>query len=97
MEPLEPIKYIPDYEVKLGEAPDPYFLLEVFGAHQLERALKPRSVADLRKAAALVEARHPGTLPKPKGKAKQPDKASLIAYIVEYVTARGVSEQQAQR
>lgn len=80
VEQLRPIKYVPDYEVKLGEAPDPYFLLDVFGEHQLERALKPRSVADLRKAAAIVEQRNPGTLPK--GKVSKP---GWIAYIVEYV------------
>lgn len=88
VEPLEPIKYVPDYEVKLGEAPDPYFLLDVFGAHQLERALKPRSVGDLRKAAAIVEQRHPGTMPT--GKVTKP---GWIAYIVQYVAGAEATVQ----
>ena len=80
VESLTPIKHVPNLEVSLEAPPDPYFLLDVFGAHQLERALKPRSVADLRKAAAIVEQRHPGTMPK--GKVTKP---GWIAYIVQYV------------
>lgn len=79
-EPLTPIKHIPDYEVTLEGPLDPYLLLEVFGAHQLARALNQRSPADLRKAAAIVQARNSGKKP------TKTTKSGLIAFIVEVVT-----------
>jgi chromosome partitioning protein len=83
LEPLVPIKHIPNYEITVEGPLDPYLLLEVFGAHQLARALNQRSAADLQKAVALVQARHPSTGPERKsGKASKP---ALIAYIVEQV------------
>ncbi len=84
LEPLVPIKHIPNYEITVEGPLDPYLLLEVFGAHQLARALNQRSPADLQKAVALVQARHPGTGPErsTSGKASKP---ALIAYIVEQV------------
>lgn len=90
VEPLVPIKRVPNHEISLDASPDPYFLLDVYGAHQLERALKPRSLATLRESGAIVEQRHPGTMPK--GRAT---KAGLIAYIMQYVAGAGATVPQA--
>jgi hypothetical protein len=79
LEPLTPIKFVPNLEITLEGPPDPYFLLDVFGAHQLERALNQRSVADLRKAAAIVQAQTSSRLP---AKATKPQ---IVAYIMEHV------------
>jgi hypothetical protein len=80
LEPLVPIKRIPNYEITLAGPLDPYLLLEVFGPHQIERALGQRSPADVRKAVAILRERNPDTQPPPKA-----TKAQLIAFIVEQV------------
>jgi hypothetical protein len=76
-EPLVPINPIPDYEITLRAAPDPYFILEVFGDKQLAKALNQRSLPDVRKAAKMVEERNPGKHPAAK------TKAGLIIFIVD--------------
>jgi hypothetical protein len=75
-EPLVAVNPIADYEIQLRAAPDPYFILQVFGDKQLAKALNQRSLADVRKAAKLVEERNPGKHPAAK------TKAGLIAFIV---------------
>jgi hypothetical protein len=77
VEPLTPIRPILDHEVTIGAAPDPYFLLDVFGGHQLAKALNQRSLPDVRKAAKMVEERNPGKHPAAR------TKAGLIAFIVD--------------
>jgi hypothetical protein len=76
-EPLVAINPIPDYEITLRAAPDPYFILQVFGDKQLAKALNQRSLPDVRKAAKMVEERNPGKHPAAR------TKAGLIAFIVD--------------
>lgn len=60
---------------------DPYFLHEIYGAHQLRRALERHPLRKLQEASALVEERNPGTRP-----TKKTDKAAIVDYIVAHVT-----------
>ncbi|MGH9637406.1 MAG: hypothetical protein ACRD72_21440 [Candidatus Angelobacter sp.] len=76
-EPLVAVNPIPDYEIQLRAAPDPYFILQVFGSHQLAKALNQRSLPDVRKAAKMVEERNPGKHPAAR------TKAGLIAFIMD--------------
>lgn len=85
LEPLTPIKYIPNLEITLAGPLDPFFLLEAYGSHQLARALSGHSPADLRRAVTLVQERNPGTAPTSK------TSKGLIAYIVAYVTEESVA------
>jgi len=91
LEPLVPVKRIPNYEVTIEGPLDPYVLLDVFGPHQLERALSQRSLADVRKAAAIVQGRQPGV--QPEGRA---GKAKLIAFIVECLIGRAPGQGAAR-
>ncbi len=42
---------------------DPYLLHELYGAHQLQRALERHPLRKLQEACALVQERNPGTRP----------------------------------
>jgi hypothetical protein len=59
--------------------PDPHWLTQVYGLHQLARALHDYSLDDLKRASAIIEAQHPGTKPRSKS-----SKQSVIDYIVRY-------------
>jgi hypothetical protein len=78
---LVPIKQVNKF-INPAAAPDPYFLLELYGAKQLPLALQRYTVARLREAVELVQQRNPGT--KPSGKTRQ----HLIDYIVERVSGQ---------
>lgn len=80
---LVPVKQV-DYIRNPAAPPDPYFLLELYGAHQLRLALQRYTLARLKEAIPAVQAQHPDT--KPKGKAT---KDSVIDYIVEHVAGPG--------
>lgn len=77
--PLVPIKQLPWRHIDVEQGFDPYFIIEYYGSHQLETALRRETVARLKEAVALVQTRHPGT--ELKGKLT---KAGAIAYILEY-------------
>lgn len=59
--------------------PDPQFLIQVYGKHQLARALYDYYPDMLKRTAAEIERQHPGTKPAHRGR-----KDALIAYIVEH-------------
>ena len=79
-EPLVPIKQLPWRHIDVEQGLDPYFIIEYYGSHQLETALRRETVARLKEAISLVETRHPGAAPK--GKLT---KDAAISYILEYV------------
>ena len=78
-EDLVPMRHVNVADFDLGAPPDPYFLLEVFGAEQFPRVLKEYSPAALKEAVEIVQEHQPGTQP-----LKQ-TKPSLIEYIVTHV------------
>lgn len=78
---LVPIKMVPGRDINPAAPLDPYFLLEVYGASQLETALNLFPVAKLKEGAAMVERHHPGTKPTNRGR-----KAALVEYIVRYAS-----------
>lgn len=80
---LIPVKQV-EGVLNPAAAPDPYFLLELYGAHQLRLALQRYTATRLKEAVVLVQERHPGT--KPKGRAT---KETMIDYIVEHVAGAG--------
>ena len=53
--------------------------MQVYGKHQLERALQEYSHDRLKQTALQIEARNPGTKPANRGR-----RDSIIAYIVAY-------------
>lgn len=76
--PLVPIGRVAHTAFDPFAPPDPHFLTQVYGRHQLVRALQDYSVESLKRTVAALEARHPGTKPTNRGR-----KDPLIAYIVE--------------
>lgn len=78
---LVPIRRIEGREIDPAAPLDPYFLLDLYGPAQLEKALGLFPLAKLKEASATVERRHPGTKPTNRG-----SKAALIAYIVDRLT-----------
>lgn len=79
-EPLVPIREIPTHHVSIIGKLDPYFLLDLYGTHQLERALSDYKKDRLQEAVQTVQKRNPGTKP------NKSTKDGFIAYIVEYAT-----------
>lgn len=75
---LQPIRYVEDREINPAAPLDPYFLLDVYGAHQLRQALDLFPLAKLKEGAEAVMERNPGTKPKNKG-----SKPAVIDYIVQ--------------
>jgi hypothetical protein len=59
--------------------PDPHEIIDVYGYHQLGRALQDYTLDMLKQTAAKVQAEHPDTKPKSKS-----SKAAVIDYIVQY-------------
>lgn len=80
---LTPIRHVEGREINLAAPLDPYFLLEVYGAHQLRQALDLFPLAKLKEGLPAVMERHPGT--KPSSKAS---KAAVIDYLVRVVAGR---------
>lgn len=79
-EDLTPIRHIGGHPANPGAPPDPYYLYDLYGAHQLRRALSRYKLPELRLATQLVQERNPGTKPSNKSK-----RDPLIDYIVEQV------------
>ena len=77
---LIPIKELPGFQLDATRRVDPWFILEYFGAKQLEPALRMQTIGNLREAIAVVEERYPGTAPK--GKLT---KDSAVSYILQQV------------
>lgn len=80
--PLVPIGHVPGYHVDPFNAPDPHFLVRLYGHDQLARALYDYTVDMLKETAAQLEREHPGTKPDNRGR-----RDALIAYIVEQTPA----------
>lgn len=81
--PLVPIRQLGGYrEIDPFKPPDPPFIVQVFGHHQLARALQDYTLGMLKDAAAVIEREHPGT--KPVSRSRKDD---VIAYIVEHTPA----------
>lgn len=59
--------------------PDPRWLIQVYGTHQLARALHDYSLDDLKRTADSIQIQHPGTKP-----TSRASKQAVIAYIVRY-------------
>jgi hypothetical protein len=76
---LIPIKSMEGHKFDPVAPPDPYFLLEFYGAAQLPLALQRYTLPRLQKAVKLVKERNPRT--KPNGASRQ----AVIDYLVEYV------------
>lgn len=80
--PLVPIRRdLPFSEIDAGAPPDPQYIIQAYGAHQLARALHDYGVDALKRTAANIEAMRPGTKPTNRGQKK-----ALIDYIVKYST-----------
>jgi hypothetical protein len=78
--PLVPIRRIEGAHHRDPFAPpDPTYLVQLYGKHQLARALQGFLVDSLKQTAAQIEQQHPGTKPTNRGR-----KDALIAYIIEY-------------
>jgi len=75
---LVPIRRIEGRDIDPAAPLDPYFLLDLYGPGQLERALGLFPVAKLKEASAKVERQHPGTKP-----TNRASKAALIIYIMD--------------
>ncbi len=78
---LVPIKVIEGREFDVSRALDPYFLHELYGAHQLGDALRRHPASSVKEAVGVVQERHPRT--RPSGRSKE----DLIEYVVRYVLA----------
>ncbi len=78
--PLVPIRRIEGgYKRDPFLPPDPAYLVQLYGRHQLVRALQDYLVDSLKQTAAQIERQHPGTKPSNRGR-----KDALIAYIVAH-------------
>lgn len=78
--PLVPIRRdLPYRESNPYAPPDPTYIIQAYGVHQLARALHDYNVEALKRTAANIEAKHPGTKPTNRGQKK-----ALIDYIVKY-------------
>jgi hypothetical protein len=77
--PLVPIGHVPGMRIDPSAPPNPRELSIIYGHHQLARALQDYSLDSLKRAADIVQQRHPGTKPANRGR-----KDAVIAYIVEY-------------
>lgn len=80
---IKPIKHVEGRPFDIGAPPDPYFLLEIFGAAQLPRVLKLYSNDGLLEAVKIVQERNPAA--KLKGKSKT--KTVLVDFLVREVSA----------
>jgi len=81
--PLVPVRQLGGFrEIDPFKPPDPPFIVQVFGHHQLARALQDYTLDKLKQASAEIERQHPSTKP-----ASRTRKADLIAYIVEHTPA----------
>lgn len=76
---LVPVKSMEGYDFDPLAPPDPYFLLEFYGAHQLRLALARYTVPRLREAVKHVKESNPHT--RPTGASQE----ALVDYIVQYV------------
>ena len=83
---LTPIRHVEGHEINLAAPLDPYFLLEVYGAHQLREALDLFPLAKLKEGVEAVMERNPGTKPKSKS-----SKAAVVDYIVQYASDATIS------
>jgi hypothetical protein len=78
--PLVPIRRdLPWRPIDPFAPPDPQYLIQVYGSHQLDRALQEYTLPILKRTADVVQAAHPGTKPRNKSV-----KQSVIDYIVQY-------------
>ena len=81
--PLVPIRRIEGYRADPFSPPDPHFLTQLYGSHQLDRALQDYTLDKLKETAAKVQAAHPSTKPRTKA-----SKQAVIDYIVEHSGSR---------
>lgn len=88
MSTLTPIRHVEGREINLAATPDRYFLLEVYGAHQLREALDLFPLAKLKEGAEAVMERNHGTEPKSRS-----SKFAALDYIVQYVVGSEASAQ----
>jgi hypothetical protein len=77
--PLVPIRRIEGYRADPFKPPDPRFLIQLYGHHQLARALQDYTLEMLKETAVKVQQEHPGTKP-----TSRSNKKAVIAYIVEH-------------
>jgi hypothetical protein len=78
--PLKPVRTdLPFRPIDPFAPPDPQFLIQVYGRHQLEPALQRYNVSMLKRTVAVIEQQYPGTKPENRGR-----KDALIAYIMEH-------------
>jgi hypothetical protein len=78
--PLKPVRTdLPFRLIDPFAPPDPQFLIQVYGRHQLEQALARYSVSVLKRTVAVIERQHPSTKPTNRGR-----KDAVISYIVKY-------------
>jgi hypothetical protein len=77
---LVPLRQVEGHMFNPATPPDPYLLLDVYGAEQLTDALNLYPVTSLKEAAITIERRHPRTKPKNRGQ-----KTSLVEYISHWV------------
>jgi hypothetical protein len=77
--PLVPIRRMEGYRADPFSPPSPQFLTQLYGEHQLDRALQDYTLDMLKETSAKIEAAHPGTKPRSKS-----SKQAVIDYIVRY-------------
>ena|SRR5579862_1052646 len=75
------IKRVQGFALDAAAPINPYLLYEAYGEQQLPGVLDLFSLAKVKEMALFVEEKHPNTKPANKSK-----KASVIEYIIKYVT-----------
>lgn len=88
--PLRAVGTVDPERIAPYAPPDPYALMDLFGAEQLPRALYRYTLDNLKRAVPFVQAQHPGT--KPTSMAK---KDAIVEYIMRYVTEPAEAQSQA--
>lgn len=78
--PLIPIRKVDNHYIDPNALPDPHFLLQLYGAEQIEQALDEYDLPVLKKTVAQVKKLHPKTKPK-----TATQRYDLIDYLVSFV------------
>lgn len=79
---LIPIHFAQTHHFDLAAPPDPFFLLDLYGADQLVAALDEYSTPFLKKSVTVIKERFPGKKPKPKA-----TREDIINFLAEVALA----------
>jgi len=87
--PLQAIGTVDPSRIRPYAPPDPYALLDLYGAEQLPLSLFRYTLDSLKRTVPIVQARHPGTRPTNMGR-----KDSIVEYVMRYVTEPDAVQSQ---